>query len=53
MIFVDQGIAIVKLLSGNIGKQLYEQALVLELFASQLHLYRIGVSRGNAQNFGD
>lgn len=45
--------AIATLLSGNICPQLYAQALVLELPASQLHLYRTGVSRGNAQNFGD
>ena len=38
---------------GNGCNQLYEQALGLEFLTSQPHLYRTGVNRGNAQNFGD
>ena len=38
---------------GNGCKYLYEQALVSELLTSPPHLYRTGVNRGNAQNFGD
>ena len=50
---VDQRIAIVTRKHGNGCNQLYEQALVLELLTSQPHLYRTGVNRGNAQNFGN